>query len=263
MKKLDYPASTKGEVLFQFVRRHLSRDDSLTKHPTWLTQIDDSENWNHYIEESMVLALMGRILVGGRRLRTEFGNSSLFQTELKSSINQSLSLDKNDLNRMLRLTAEAIRASEESISKGIRKSIRSWARLNHSSCYLCGEMLNFDDADDQRSFTLDHVWPRDFGGDSKPENLLPACKECNNDHKRNFPTWAMTNVHALILSRGGNLDRVEGCSRFAIQHRMVQRMAINERMSLREAYLKHGGASAVVFIDPNTVGHFFNLAITN
>ena len=263
MKNLDYPAVTKGEKLFQHMRRHLAQDDSLTSYPSWLTQINEFEEWNHYIEEFMILSLMGRILVDGRRLLGQYGDSSLFETELKSLIRHSLSFNKPDLNRMLRLTIEAIRASGEYISNGTRKSVLSWAKMEHEICYLCGAQMNFISSNAKRSFTIDHIWPRDFGGDSIIENLMPACKECNNEHKRNFPTWAMTNVHALILSGPSSLGHVEGCSRFAIQHRTVQRLAIDERLTLKDAYLQFGNSTGIKLIDSNSVAHFFNLATTN
>lgn len=42
-------------------------------------------------------------------------------------------------------------------------------------CYYCGK--NLDDEDR----TLDHQYPRDFGGISIPNNLVPCCKKCNEE----------------------------------------------------------------------------------
>lgn len=41
-------------------------------------------------------------------------------------------------------------------------------------CYFCGKRLTPKDR------TLDHLYPRRWGGVSLPENLRPSCKFCNN-----------------------------------------------------------------------------------
>ena len=46
-------------------------------------------------------------------------------------------------------------------------------------CYYCGKTIS------KKEMTLDHVYPRDFGGPSITDNLVPCCQECNND-KNNF-----------------------------------------------------------------------------
>ena len=42
-------------------------------------------------------------------------------------------------------------------------------------CYYCGKKL------DDENRTLDHQYPRDFGGISIPNNLVPCCKKCNEE----------------------------------------------------------------------------------
>lgn len=40
-------------------------------------------------------------------------------------------------------------------------------------CYYCGCDLN------EKNRTLDHMYPRDFGGVSITNNLVPCCIDCN------------------------------------------------------------------------------------
>lgn len=47
----------------------------------------------------------------------------------------------------------------------------------YNTCYYCGRELT----DANRS--LDHMYPRRWGGVSIPENLIPSCKDCNCDKK--------------------------------------------------------------------------------
>lgn len=44
-----------------------------------------------------------------------------------------------------------------------------------NKCFYCGRTLN------DRNRTLDHMYPRHWGGITIPENLCPCCKKCNNE----------------------------------------------------------------------------------
>lgn len=45
----------------------------------------------------------------------------------------------------------------------------------YDRCYYCGCELT------DKNRTLDHMYPRRWGGISIPENLVPSCKNCNRD----------------------------------------------------------------------------------
>ena len=47
----------------------------------------------------------------------------------------------------------------------------------YDKCYYCGCELT------DKNRTLDHMYPRRWGGVSIPENLVPSCKSCNQDKK--------------------------------------------------------------------------------
>lgn len=40
-------------------------------------------------------------------------------------------------------------------------------------CYYCGRNVP------RNQISIDHVYPKDFGGPTIPDNLLPACQKCN------------------------------------------------------------------------------------
>lgn len=42
------------------------------------------------------------------------------------------------------------------------------------NCWYCGVKLK------KQELTMDHLWPQDLGGPTIPNNLAPACQECNN-----------------------------------------------------------------------------------
>ena len=51
---------------------------------------------------------------------------------------------------------------------------RNIYRRDENMCVYCGEKMN-------RELTLDHVIPRCKGGQNTWENLVTACKDCNNE----------------------------------------------------------------------------------
>lgn len=73
----------------------------------------------------------------------------------------------------------------------IRKERRRARELRHTRwwrkkcargvCYYCGRKVN------PSELTMDHVIPLSKGGRSVRENLVPACKECNNKKKYLLP----------------------------------------------------------------------------
>lgn len=265
-QKYKYPIATKGEALLRFVRDQLNVEGCLLSTSTWLTQFDQPDLWSSYVEEFMAIHLTGRLLSCGRYLKQNHSNSTVFRTEYKSALFEYLTLNREDRDRLFRLAHAAVDASLEEISNGTRNAITTWANLCHPHCYLCGRILQFNDSESASQFTIDHIWPRDFGGDSSEENLLPACKDCNNNHKKNYPTWAMTNIQSLLLGFGpsaNSLKRITGTSRYAIQQRLVQSVAVEKQLTLKCAYLTVGPSESVRVVDPLEIGHFFNLANHN
>lgn len=211
----------------------------------------------------MAVALTGQVVAGGRTFRGRHGNSTPFGTEFRSYLNDALIIDKDDVNRLMRMATSAVDESNRSISNGLRQRFRRWAMTNHPHCYLCNRLLDFSDEASNRAYTADHIWPQSFGGDSIEDNLLPACKECNGTHKRNFATWAMTSVQAVIYEidpAAESLNRMPGTSRFAIHHRKVQQFAVDVRVSLKDAYQRVGPSEDIRTLNRNEVAHFFNLA---
>lgn len=47
-------------------------------------------------------------------------------------------------------------------------------------CYWCREQMSQGGPSDPKSATLDHVTPRSMGGAGSMDNLVAACRKCNN-----------------------------------------------------------------------------------
>ena len=46
-------------------------------------------------------------------------------------------------------------------------------------CYMCGASLDRKKGR-ANTYTIEHIWPISYGGDTIEENLLPACADCNS-----------------------------------------------------------------------------------
>ena len=266
MYDFTYPSRTAGENLYLFLRSWIRKGVSLNESFFWLSPIERSDEWSEYIEQFIAVALTGQVVAGGRTFRRRHGDSAPFVTEFRSYLNDALIIDRDDVNRLMRIATSAVDESMRGIADGLRRRFRRWAMANHPHCYLCDHSLDFGDQASDRAYTADHIWPQSYGGDSIEENLLPACRVCNDQHKSNFATWAMTSVQSVIFGvdpTAESLSRVTGTSRFAIHHRRVQQHSINARVSLKDAYRRIGPSEDLRTLNRNEVAHFFNLANHN
>ena len=70
---------------------------------------------------------------------------------------------------------------EKQKARDIRKT--QWWKLKCAGgrCYYCGNETP------PKELTMDHIVPIVRGGKSVKNNLVPACKECNNKKKHSLP----------------------------------------------------------------------------
>ncbi len=78
------------------------------------------------------------------------------------------------------ITDEEIRKEREKARK--LRNTRWWRRkISRGICYYCGAKVG------SKNLTMDHIIPLSRGGKSTRENIVPACKECNNKKKYLLP----------------------------------------------------------------------------
>ncbi len=81
---------------------------------------------------------------------------------------------------IIQTTPKEIREEKEK-ARVLRKS-RWWQqRLARGICHYCGREFP------PSNLTLDHIVPLIRGGKTKRGNVVPACKECNNQKKYLLP----------------------------------------------------------------------------
>jgi 5-methylcytosine-specific restriction endonuclease McrA len=78
------------------------------------------------------------------------------------------------------VTEEEIK-KEKNKARDLRKTQWWKQKCSKGKCYYCGrETL-------PRELTMDHIVPVIRGGKSRKNNVVPACKECNNKKKHCLP----------------------------------------------------------------------------
>ena len=213
-----------------------------------MDSVEALSDWGDYVKELIAFNISGRLITSGVSLLATHGQTTVFDSEFRHYVQQSLFVAPEDLGKLLRLSLDSVLASNETVSKGLAGEMKAWSQKRHPNCYLCGMRLNFQTKNEDDSYTLDHIWPRSFGGHSDVGNLLPACWQCNNRHKQSFATWAAIAVQSLVLGlmpMHSSLRRIQGSHRFAIHHKIVQETAIKNRLSLKDAYLRVGPSAEI------------------
>ncbi|MBI5639378.1 MAG: HNH endonuclease [Nitrospirae bacterium] len=94
------------------------------------------------------------------------------------------------------VTQEEIKR-ERARARELRKTPWWKRRCSEGVCYFCRKKVH------PKELTMDHIVPIIRGGKSAKGNLVPACKECNNNKKHLLPLEWEEYLNRL---REGELD---------------------------------------------------------
>jgi hypothetical protein len=254
---------TDGEKLCQFIEDRLISNTKWKALESGLEYTGRKAQLIDLFQQLTTVNLAGRLVIGGASILERVNiTDPQFENELLTFLRENLEIPHYLINETYRFVLRAVKASQESISESLRRRLRRWAQTKHAHCYLCGVALDFNDTDSYCGFTCEHIWPRSYGGNSIEENLLPACQSCNNQKKGHFATWAMPAIQSLIMGFNPDsqrLQEIEGCYKFALHHKIAQRLACQKRLTLKRAFLQIGAWTAVRVSHFDDVADFFNL----
>lgn len=255
---------TDGERLYVYILSKLSVGWSRLENELAFT--GRGSEFTDFFKELIAVNLVGRVVAVGAYYEEKYGIASdLFDRSFRNYMRDYMTIHYNDTNTFYRLCVAAISASKQEINASCRKRITRWSREHFQKCYMCNASLIYDDAEHYNAFTIEHIWPRSYGGDSIEENLLPACKSCNSSKKRHFASWAMPSIQSLIYSPGEEdkrLQEIEGTYKFALHYKQVQNYARHKQISLKRAFLEVGPWNDTRILDPDDICDFFNLSNT-
>ncbi len=214
-------------------------------------------DWVEAFQEMVSLQLTRRLILAGDALVRRHGLPAA-EAEIKQVIIDTMVVHYRSAGNVHERLLPAIRSASESINDAVRQSVAAFSRREMPYCYLCGTEVDFS-ADDHQAFTLDHVWPRAYGGNSDYENLLGACRSCN-EAKASKPSWAMYPIQSFVAGfEVHDFEYMPKVMRFAVQARAANQLAKRKRLSLREAYIRLGRPSGPVVVSGGTAVDLFNL----
>jgi hypothetical protein len=209
------------------------------------------------------VTLTGRIVAAGQSLGDQsHPTDPAFRKALTEHLRDTVGIPSRTLDELYRFSHRAILAASATTPTSTLKQLRTWALLRHPKCYICGVVLDFDTPNLVNSYTCEHIWPRAYGGDGIEENLLPACDSCNSKKKRHFATWVMPSVQSLLLvlnPADQRLREIEGSYKFSLHYRAAQMLAVEQRLSMKAAFLKIGPWTDIRLLDTDDVADYFNL----
>lgn len=269
---MKYDIKTAGEQLAYFIEDRVLTRAAWNKVSSSLLCTGRSEVLCDFFHAVSITSLTCRIVVAGTSLLKESSSrparlisDSGFETEFKDFIRDRLSLQQQLSAELFRNAVRAVQSSGHDATAKERTGFKRWAEREHPNCYMCGVPLDFGDEKSHCAFTLDHIWPQRFGGDSIEDNWLPACRSCNNSKKRDFATWAMPDIQSVVLGfdpTDNEYTSVTGSHRFALHQLVAKKLAIRRQLSLKRALLTLGPWEKTPrLVDEDDIGDFFNLAI--
>lgn len=255
------PYETNGEHFARYLfDRHLGGAGADGWHgiADVLQATNRSSEWIEALQQMAQLQLARRLIQAGARL-LEMHSTGNAERETKQMILETMPIHYDDVSDIYQRLAPAIRSQNSRIGNGARREITAFAEREMRECYLCGIEMNFGTGD-HNEFTIDHVWPRAYGGDSSPENLLGACRTCNSV-KADTPAWAMYPVQSMIAGR--RLSATQDLPReirLAVRARHAARLSRSASISLRDSYIRLGSLQSSMTSDNTTAADFFALA---
>ena len=265
---IKYAFETSGEKLLYHVQTALLQNVDWNRLSTGLLACGRAEELTKLFREIAVVNTTCRLVQAAKSIRIDRdGNNRLttdpsYLSDLKRFLRELMLVPDSALESTIRLAVSAAQAAASSISDRTRKQMSQEASNRNTPCYLCDCELDYSLQDKIRKFDLEHIWPKSFGGDSVPENLLPVCHGCNQQ-KRDLATWGMAGVQSLILGLSPNEEalKLRGEYSFALHYYAARRLLENyPQKSLKWAMLRLGPRQKFVrVIDPNHIADYFNL----
>jgi HNH endonuclease len=254
---------TAGELLCNFVNHRFLSSSVWTELQGLLDVTGRASDLVIFYRQLSAVTLTGRIVAAGQSMSTQCHPSEpSFRKAFTEHLRDTVGVPGRALDEFYRFSQRAVLAALAPIPKSTQRDARAWAMSSHPHCYICGTILDFEATGQINGYTLEHIWPRAYGGDSIAENFLPACESCNSKKKRHFATWVMPAVQSLLIGispTDQRLGEIEGSYKFSLHYRAAQQLAISERLTMKKAFLKIGPWTDVRLRDNADVADFFNL----
>ncbi len=200
---MQWKPSTDGEILFLELHQGLGSSIEVTgRDGAGLEFLTSEEYFIEMVRLFATLEVFLRCLLTAREFVCMQPESKplLLGRELSHAVDLPRSLWTNE-----RFCAAAKQAGRIAHEKRRNARIeRAATRTSPKTCYMCGiDLVETPAVHNQ--FTVEHLWPLCFGGETVDANLVPMCKDCN-EKRDNLLTWASAPIQAAFVRAGKRPD---------------------------------------------------------
>ena len=259
-------AETAGErLLFLLLRHH--RDWAVLSEALATTNIGLAGRFNdlsNFFVGASVLHLMQRMIKLAVVVRNEENLTRDAKIELlRYRLCNDVQLTPINYGALFGELVDETFLCAEQTSKIMSAALKSKvASSGLGSCYSCGATFHVTPSGEQEPLepTADHVWPRSLGGDSRLENLLPACRYCNSE-KEHMAGWQMAWLQPAVFADDDGLKTIRRDLKIALHLRASMAYAHQNGTTLKDALIVIGPRSEPTLIDQDQGYDFFNLRV--
>lgn len=244
---LGHYASTNGENLYKYIRENVfSTDDAFQFEKLSSMQVGgrSSEHADYFFGYACA-SIFSRLIKKTEKTLDELRPSPerIISRYIEETLEIVTFTRSATSTRMAALAIRAVESSHKEIPSSVRKAVNG--ERMRQSCYICGNFLQKDSDDPTIRLEYEHIWPSSYGGDSIAENILPACKRCNNA-KGDMILWHTAHIGALCLKPNPSPDELTKVSRpllIAAHMKKIFTHASFNRISLKNSALQIGPIS--------------------
>lgn len=265
---------TNGERLLEFLREHMLGD---LHSPDLLSRVIDAsrptsrhEEFASALQDLISINALRRLLLSAgwafKYYRSEVESNEerdvLVVRYLKKMIRSEFHVTPSQVGHICNRVLSASQASRQKLGEPLRREV---FREHGMTCYACGISLQMRSQERDQA-TTEHLWPRSLGGDSNFDNLLPACKGCN-DHRNDHPVWSSFWFQDIFLgphpSQRAISTKLGLRAGVALQFFRAYTMTRQSGISLKEALIQLGPVQIPDVSNREYPSDFFSILDSN
>jgi 5-methylcytosine-specific restriction endonuclease McrA len=262
--------STDGELLFQHIMSMFIPKEARSQvyQLSYLQIGNRQDDWPEYYIGVYCFNLLARLI---KYAIYTIEDSSIFEVNryglMKRYIqtHMEIAIDRQNqaaIDKLISLSLTAALASDKKVTSSTKQLVAPIHKAIY--CYICGVALDFSSEDETTKVQYEHIWPRSFGGNSTPDNLLPACALCNHE-KGSTLLWQDAHVHSFVLRPSPDsedLKKIQYKEKIAMHRRNIFRKACRDQITLKDAALQVGAMNKLIkFQYPDDAVDFFNCTV--
>ncbi|MEI7512942.1 MAG: HNH endonuclease [Candidatus Uhrbacteria bacterium] len=191
-----------GEILRDYLMKMYPMSQS-----GFLFQIDrdfkDSEPILDAFYWSFINYLLRRFVVVAtyhyRMYPPENYGEQYYKEELTRYFTKNTRYQKSQVKLLVNLLWDCMYFANKELSNSDKSRIRTRDQREGNRCYICGIDLEYNNQASNLYPSIDHKWPRMFGGMDRDDNLTSMCPRCNNALKKDYIDWSDYHFEEIAL----------------------------------------------------------------